>query len=149
MTKRLAVALHLVLAAFAFAPAAGRPRPPPLTWSRWGSRTVPAWRTTSPLTATRPSRMGRSAPRRDVSPAWARILFSLSLAIGADAHLRDHQLAFHLREIVEVAQAERHEKLAGRLVEERPSRRFLAPGDAHQPAVEQAVRSEEHTSELQ
>src|SRR5262249_28301073 len=84
-------------------------------------------------------RMRRSAPRRDVRPAWARTLLSLSVAIGGDGNLRNDQLALHLRQVVEVTQAEGDEEVAGSLVQERPARRILAAGDANEPPLEQAV----------
>src|SRR5438094_7970054 len=113
--------------------------------SRAGSATVPGSRVTAPLMATRPSRMSWSAPRRDVSPACARILLSLSfvMALGGGRRLqreiRDHQLALDLRQVVEVAQAERHHELARRLVEEGPARRFLATAEPYDPPLQQAL----------
>src|ERR1041384_770585 len=98
-----------------------------------GSASVPSSRVTTPLMATRPSAMSWSAPRRDVSPACARILLSLSFAMALGGRrqlrreIRDHQLALDLRQVVEIAQPERHHELARRLVEERPAGRFLAP----------------------
>src|SRR5262245_20627211 len=104
-----------------------------------GSASVPTSRTTAPLTATRPAAMSSSALRRDVSPAWARILFSLSVAIGGDGHVRHDQLALDLRQIGQVAQPEGNEELTRGLVEERAARRFLAAGDADESPLEQVV----------
>src|SRR6267142_1796463 len=113
--------------------------------SRAGSATVPGSRVTTPLTATRPSRMSWSAPRRDVSPACARILLSLSFAMASGGcrqvgrQIRDHQLALDLRQVVEIAQAERHHELARRLVEEGPAGRLLAAADADEAPLEQVL----------
>src|SRR5690242_21779409 len=86
--------------------------------------------------------MSRSAPRRLLSPACARILLSLRFAIGRRRlrrELRNHQLALDLRQVARIAQPEGDEELAGRLVDERPARRLLAPSDADQPALEQVL----------
>src|SRR5688572_25911341 len=119
-----------------------------------GSARVPGSRVTAPLTATRPSRIRRSPPRLEVSPACARILLSLSFAmLGRDGlglrrvpfrrrQLGNHQLALDLRQVAEVAQAEGHEELARRLVDERAPGRLLASRDADEAPLEQVV---EHT----
>src|SRR5262245_61900562 len=111
-----------------------------------GSASVESSRVTTPLMATRPSRTRRSAPRRELSPAWARILLSLSLAmaLAADdclgrAQVGDHQLAVHARQVADIAQTEGDEELARRLVEERPTGRILAAGHADEPSLEQVV----------
>src|SRR5437667_6429982 len=121
--------------------------------SRAGSASVASSRTTVPLMATRPSLMRRSAPRRDVSPAWARTLFSLSLGMlgalsrrlaargrarGVAAEVGQDQLALDLRQIVQVAQPEGDEEFSRRLVEEGAARRFLPSGDAHEPPLHEA-----------
>src|SRR5258706_13617825 len=120
--------------------------------SRAGSASVASSRTTVPLMATRPSVMRRSAPRRDVSPAWARTLFSLSLDMlgalsrrlagrgtrGVAAEVGQDQLALDLRQIVQVAQPEGDEEFSRRLVEEGAARRFLPSRDAHEPALHEA-----------
>src|SRR5687767_2951386 len=106
-----------------------------------GSARVARSRVTTPFTVTWPSAMSWSAPRRLLSPACARILLSLSfgmLSFGGRHHGND-QLALDLRQVADVAQAEGDEELARRLVHERASRRLLAAGDAHQPALEQVV----------
>src|SRR2546421_6333348 len=93
--------------------------------------------------ATRPSVMRRSAPRRDVSPACARTLFSLSLDMfDALSQLGNHELAVHLGQVGKVPEAEGDQELARRLVEERPAGRLLAARDPHEPALHQAL---EHT----
>src|SRR5205809_7140278 len=92
--------------------------------------------------ATRPSAMSRSAPRRLLSPACARILLSLSFAIGRRRirrELGDHELALDLRQVAGVTQAKGDEELARRLVHERPARSLLAPCDAAQPSPPQIV----------
>src|SRR5262249_20039940 len=94
--------------------------------------------------ATRPSAMSRSAPRRLLSPACARILLSLSFAIGRDRlrrELGNHELALDLRQVGGIAQAERDEELARRLVHERPAGRLLASRDADEPPLEEVVES--------
>src|SRR2546423_64133 len=100
-----------------------------------GSASVASSRVTTPLIATRPSVMSRSAPRRDVSPARARTLFSRSFGI---LHLGNDQLAFDFRQVFDVPQPERHEELARRLVEERTAGSLLASTDAHETAFHQA-----------
>src|SRR5690242_15318532 len=105
-----------------------------------GSASVAGLRVTAPLTATWPSTIRRSPPRREVSPACARILLSLSFAmLGDGRQLRHHQLALDLRQVPHVSEAERDQELARRLEQVGPSRRLLAPGDAHEPALEQIV----------
>src|SRR5262249_26029463 len=111
-----------------------------------GSARVESSRVTTPLMATRPSRTRRSAPRRELSPAWARILLSLSLAmaLAADhrlgrAEVGNDQLAVHPRQVADVTQAEGDQELARRLVEEGPPRRLLAAGHADEPALEEIV----------
>src|SRR2546429_240530 len=92
-----------------------------------GSARVAWLRVTTPLTATWPPAISPSAPRRDVSPAWARILLSLSFAmLGHDGQLGHQELALDLRQVAEVAQAERDEELARGLEKVRPPRRVLA-----------------------
>src|SRR5687767_9920887 len=113
-----------------------------------GSARVPGSRVTAPLTATRPSRIRRSPPRLEVSPACARILLSLSFAmLGRDSRgrrwgiafrrrqLGNHELALDLRQVAEVAQPEGHEELARRLVDERAPGRLLASRDAHEATL--------------
>src|SRR5213592_4740885 len=86
-----------------------------------GSARVAWLRVTTPLTATWPPAISPSAPRRDVSPAWARILLSLSFAmLGHDGQLGHQELALDLRQVAEVAQAERDEELARGLEKVRP-----------------------------
>src|SRR5688572_6054854 len=106
-----------------------------------GSARVARSRVTTPLTLTWPSAMRRSAPRRLLSPAWARILFSLSFGMLAfrPRHHRNDQLALDPGQIAGVAQAEGDQELARRLVDERTPRRLLAAGDANEPALEQIV----------
>src|SRR2546423_9833718 len=106
-----------------------------------GSASVARSRVTTPLTLTWPSAMRRSAPRRLLSPACARILLSLSfgmLSLGPRHH-RDDQLALDLGQVADVTQAEGDQELARRLVHERAPGRFLATGDADEPAFEQVV----------
>src|SRR5207249_4205795 len=105
-----------------------------------GSARVAGLRVTAPLTATWPSTIRRSPPRREVSPAWARILLSLSFAmLGDGGQLRHDQLALDLRQVADVPKAERDQELARGLEEIGPARRFLAAGDAHESALEQVV----------
>src|SRR6185436_5680794 len=125
---------------------AGSTRPSSAMMSASGSARVESSRVTTPLMATRPSRTRRSAPRRELSPAWARILLSLSLAmaLAADdrlggAEVGDHQLAVHPGQIADVAQAEGDQELARRLVQEGAARRLLATGHADEPALEEIV----------
>src|SRR5436309_862989 len=96
-----------------------------------------------PLTATWPSTIRRSPPRRDVSPACARILLSLSLAmLGGDSRqLGDDQLALDLGQIGEIAQPERDQKLARRLEAVGPPGSLLATGDANESAHGQPPHS--------
>src|SRR5262245_33959736 len=108
-----------------------------------GSARVESSRVTTPLMATRPSRTSRSAPRRELSPAWARILLSLSLAMALAADDRlgrtevgNHELAVHARQVADVTQPEGDQELAGRLVEEGPARRFLAAGHPDEAPLE-------------
>src|SRR5687767_3618889 len=100
--------------------------------------------------ATWPSRIRRSAPRREVSPACARILFSLSfgmrrfarcdvLVSAGRSQVGQHELALDLRQVREVAEPERDEELLRRLVEERPARRFLASRHANESALEEIL----------
>src|SRR2546428_10774405 len=97
-------------------------------------------RVTAPLTATWPSTIRRSPPRREVSPAWARILLSLSFAmLGDDRQLRHHQLALDLGQVADVPKAERDQELARGLEQVGPTRRFLPAGDAHESPLEQVV----------
>src|SRR5213593_2972211 len=94
--------------------------------SRSGSARVAGLCVTTPLTATWPSTIRRSPPRREVSPACARILLSLSFTmLGDGRQLRDDQLALDLRQVAHVPQAERDKELARGLEEIRPSRGFL------------------------
>src|SRR5262245_53820864 len=117
-----------------------------------GSARVPGSRVATPLTATRPSRIRRSPPRRDARPAWARILFSRSFAIGSlrgvdlaiprlrvRAEVGQREVALHAGEILEVAQAEGHEELARCLEEKWAPGCLLAAGDADQAPLEQVV----------
>src|SRR5262245_55306930 len=111
-----------------------------------GSARVESSRVTTPLMATRPARTRRSAPRRGLSPAWARIWLSpsLAMALAADdrlgrAEVGNHQLAVHPREIADVTQAEGDQELARRLVEEGPARRFLAAGHANEAPLQEIV----------
>src|SRR5512146_1881655 len=119
-----------------------------------GSAWAPGSSRTCPLTATRPSASSDSAARRDAIPAWARILLRRiggsgdllllgpglgELLGGGHRELGYDQLAFHLGQVAQVAQAEGHQELAGGLVEERPAGRLLAPRDADHPALEQVV----------
>src|SRR5437899_6849547 len=105
-----------------------------------GSARVAGLRVTAPLTATWPSTIRWSPPRREVSPAWARILLSLSFAmLGDRRQLRDDELTFDLRQVADVPQAERDQELARRLEEVRPAGRFLPAGDPHEPPLEQVV----------
>src|SRR5688572_9568656 len=106
-----------------------------------GSASVARSRVTTPLTLTWPSAMSRSAPRRLLSPACARILLSLSfdmLPFGRRQH-RDGQLALDPGQVAELAQTEGDQELARRLVHERAARRLLVTGDAHEPPLEQVV----------
>src|SRR3989442_1262134 len=95
---------------------------------------------------TRPSRMRRSPPRREVSPACARILLSLSFAKCATddralgRKLWHDELTFDLWQVGEITQPERDQKLARRLVEVRTPRGFLAPRDANEAPLEQAFQ---------
>src|SRR5262249_7042173 len=125
-----------------------------VTTSTAGSASVASSRTTVPLTATRPSVMSRSAPRRDVSPACARTLFSRSLGMR-DAlpgrlsvrrglrmlagHVGNDELSFHPRQVVEIAKPERDQELPRRLVQKGTPRGVLASRDADEPALHQAV----------
>src|SRR6185436_18587741 len=125
---------------------AGSTRPSSAMRSASGSARVESSRVTTPLMATRPSSTRRSAPRRELSPAWARILLSLSLAmaLAADhrlggAEVRDHQIAVHLGQVTDIAQPEGDEELARRLVEEGPARRLLASGHADEASLEEVV----------
>src|SRR5437660_6605700 len=105
-----------------------------------GSARVAGLRVTAPLTATWPSTIRRSPPRREVSPAWARILLSLSLAmLGDGCQLRNHQLPLDLRQIADVPQPEGDQELARGLEQVGPARRFLPAGDAHESPLEQVV----------
>src|SRR5262249_16865762 len=93
--------------------------------------------------ATRPSAMSRSAPRRLDSPACARILLSLSFAIGRDrlrCELWNPELALDLRQVRRIAQAEGDEELARRLVHEGTAGRLLAPRDADESPLEEIVQ---------
>src|SRR5216117_1590383 len=104
------------------------------------SARVARLRVTTPLTATWPSAISASAPRRDVSPAWARILLSLSFVmLGHGGQLGHAELALDLRQVVEVAQAERDEELARGLEEVRPPRSVLAARDPDETPLEQAL----------
>ena len=60
-------------------------RPSTTITSRSGSACAPGSRRTVPLTVTRPSARRVSAPRRELSPAWARILLR---RIGGTGQLR-------------------------------------------------------------
>src|SRR5262245_30047611 len=109
-----------------------------------GSARVESSRVTTPLMATRPSRTRRSAPRRELSPACARIWLSLSLAVAhaagnclGRAQIGNQQLTVDARQVGDVAQTEGDEELARRLVEERPTGRVLASGHADEASLEQ------------
>src|SRR5215510_5781694 len=105
-----------------------------------GSARVAGLRVTTPLTATWPSTIRRSPPRREVSPACARILLSLSFTmLGDGRQLRDDQLALDLRQVTDVTQTEGDEELARRLEEIGPPRRFFPPGDADETPLEKVV----------
>src|SRR6516162_9889192 len=107
-----------------------------------GSARVAGLRVTAPLTATWPSTIRRSPPRREVSPACARILLSLSFAmLGDGRQLRHHQLALDLRQVAHVSEAERDQELARRLEQIRTPRRLLAARDAYEAALEQIVEN--------
>src|SRR6185503_3943823 len=120
--------------------------------SRSGSACAPGSRRTVPLTVTRPSARRVSAPRRELSPAWARILLrriggtgqllgELALRLAfRHGRLGDDQLAVGLGQIGDVAQPEGDQDLAGGLVEERAARRVLAAGDADEAALEEVVQ---------
>src|SRR5437899_11037584 len=100
-----------------------------------GSARVGGLRLPTPLTATWPSTIRRSPPRRDVSPACARILLSLSLAmLGDGRQLRDDQLALDLGQIGDIAQPERDQELARRLEEGGATGSHLAAGHEHDAA---------------
>src|SRR5687768_13982578 len=93
-----------------------------------GSARVARSRVTTPLTVTWPSAMRRSAPRRLLSPACARILLSLSfgmLSFGP-RHDRNDQLPLDLGQVAGVAQAEGDQELARCFVDERAPGRLLA-----------------------
>src|SRR6266403_5162666 len=105
-----------------------------------GSARVAGLCVTTPLTATWPSTIRRSPPRREVSPACARILLSLSFTmLGDGRQLRDDQLPLDLRQVADVPQPEGDQELARRLEEIGPARRFLPAGDAHESPLEQVV----------
>src|SRR5438874_5502822 len=105
-----------------------------------GSARVAWLLVTTPLTATWPSAMRRSPPRRDVSPACARILLSLSFAmLGDGGELRHDELALDSGQLAEVAQTEGDEELAGRLEEVGPPGGVLAAGDADQAPLEEVL----------
>src|SRR5258705_13674422 len=116
-----------------------------------GSAWAPGSSGTRPLTVTRPSASSPSAARRDAIPACARILLSRIVVSGrllvlgpglgqlGGRGLRElghDQLAFHLRQVVEIAQPEGDQELARGLVEERAPRRLLASRDADHPPLE-------------
>src|SRR5215468_9920758 len=121
------------------------------SWS--GSACAPGSLRIAPLTRTRPAPRNSSARRRDASPAWARILLRridgsgrlLDVARGLlgrglrRIELGDRQLSLDLRQVAEIAQAERHQELARGLVQERAAGGFLPPADADEPALEQVV----------
>ena len=121
------------------AAAASSRRPSTVMTSRSGSAWAPGSTRTRPLTVTRPAARKASAPRRELSPAWARILLRriggsrqllVQLALGGipgRGRLRDDQLALRLGQVGEVAQPEGDEEIARGLVEEGPARRVLAP----------------------
>src|SRR5438093_10046085 len=125
---------------YRFASAGGSARPSTVMASSSGSATVAGLRVTTPLTATWPSTIRRSPPRRELSPAWARILLSLSFAmLGDGRELRDDQLALDLRQVADLPEAERDQELAGRLEEVGPAGRLLPTADADEPPLEQVV----------
>src|SRR5688572_26043387 len=103
--------------------------------STLGSASVARSRVTTPLTLTWPSAMRRSAPRRLLSPACARILLSLSFGMlpFGPRHDRNDQLPLDLRQVAGVAQAKGDQELARGLVDERPAGRLLAARDADEP----------------
>src|SRR5499427_4077033 len=116
-----------------------------------GSAWAPGSRRTTPLTVTRPAARSASAPRRELSPAWARILLRRiggrsalrdahdGITVDVSGRLGDRELALDLGQVGEVAQAEGDEEVARGLVEEGPAWRVLATGDADHPAVEEIV----------
>jgi hypothetical protein len=59
---------------------------------------------------------------------------------GGSRQLGDEELALDLGQIGEVPQAEGHQELPGRFVEEGPAGRFLAAADADEPALEEVVQ---------
>src|SRR5438552_18792933 len=105
-----------------------------------GSARMARFRVTTPMTATWPSAIRPPAPRRDVRPACARILLSLSFAmLGHGGQLRHLELALDLRQVAEVAQPEGDEELARGLEEVRPPRGVLAARDADEAPLEQVL----------
>src|SRR2546430_4564913 len=123
-----------------------------------GSAWAPGSRRTSPLTAMRPAARIASAPRRDASPAWARILLRrvgasvalrgrgqprlrvpVSVLPALSRRLRDDQLALDPRQIAHVAQPEGHEEVSRGLVQVGPPPGPLAPGDPNHAPVQEIV----------
>src|SRR6059036_1375776 len=91
-----------------------------------GSARVAGLRVTTPLTATWPSTIRQSHPRREVSPAWARTLLSLSFAMrGYGRQLRYDERVRDRGQVADVPQAERDEELARGLEGIRPAGRFF------------------------
>src|SRR2546428_12745559 len=83
-----------------------------------GSARVAGLRVTTPLTATWPSTIRRSPPRREVTPAWARILLRRSFAmLGHTRQLWDDQLALQLQRIANDPHARCDQEIAGRVEE--------------------------------
>src|SRR5256885_17259549 len=94
-----------------------------------GSAWAPGSRRTTPLMVTRPAWRSASAPRRDASPACARILltrmggrsilpaFALARGRGrVGGAFRNHEITLHFRQAGPVPQAGSEQELARRLV---------------------------------
>src|SRR5262245_2494699 len=108
--------------------------------SRSGSARVAGLRVLTPLTATWPSTIRRSPPRRELSPACARILLSLSFTmLGDGRQLRNDQLALDLWQVTDVTQPEGDQKLTRRLEEVGTPGRLFPPGDADETPFEKVV----------
>jgi hypothetical protein len=75
----------------------GSGRPSTVITSRLGSACAPGSSTTRPLTATRPAAISRSAPRREATPASARILCTRILLRRQALGQRDERAHRHAR----------------------------------------------------
>ena len=75
----------------------GSGRPSTVITSREGSACAPGSATTRPLTATRPAAINRSAPRREATPASARILCTRILLRRQALGQRDERAHRHTR----------------------------------------------------